>query len=318
MTRIELNQTTAISRRRFVGGAAVALSASMVPTSLSMADETGLALKASGQQYAFDTGPLRGVLRSEGRSLGLMPVSETVGKTPIARGHGLFSHYRLLDAENRYGHGAWDWASEAQVVAGGAVRASWSADEAHPFDLSAEYRWSDANTFDVTTSVVAKRDLRRMEVFLASYFEGFPKSFAYVRGCPETDGKPGFLEALPSYGLWQMFPRDAEAVAVVSDGRWQHPPSPVQWKIMPQLAAPLAIRRDPDRKLTALVMAPPEDCFAIATPCNEEGHRSLYLSLIGRDLKADQRVSARSRLVIGSGISDQQAIALYEEYVKGA
>ncbi len=315
MTRIELNQNIAPTRRGFIRGAAAALSASMVPGGLSIADEAGLALKASGQQYGFDTGRLRGELRSEGRSLGLMPVVESAGGTPIARGHGLFSHYRLLDAENRYGHGAWDWPSRARVLADGSVEASWSADETHPFDMSAVYRWSDANTFDVQTNVVPKHDLRRMEVFLASYFEGFPNSFVYVRGCPETGGKPGFLEARPSYGVWQMFPRDADAVKVINDSRWQHPPSPVQWKIMPQLAAPLAIRRDPERDLTALLMAPPEDCFAVATPCNEEGHRSLYLSLIGRDLKADQRVSARSRLVIGTGISDKQAIALYEEYV---
>ena len=85
---------------------------------------------------------------------------------------------------------------------------------------------------------------------------------------------------------------------------------------MPQLAAPLAVRRDPARNLTALVMAPPKDCFAVATPCNEEGHRSLYLSLIGRDLKADQPICARSRLVVGKDISDEQAIALYQAYVK--
>jgi hypothetical protein len=76
------------------------------------------------------------------------------------------------------------------------------------------------------------------------------------------------------------------------------------------------MRRDLQRNLTALVMAPPEDCFAVATPFGADGHRSLYLSLIGRDLAAGTAVTVRSRLVIGRDISDQQAISLYQAYLK--
>ena len=66
---------------------------------------------------------------------------------------------------------------------------------------------------------------------------------------------------------------------------------------------------------TALVMAPKEDCFAVATPCSGEAHRSIYLSLLGRDIKAGQTATARSRLVIGQQISDEQALGLYRHYV---
>jgi len=65
-------------------------------------------------------------------------------------------------------------------------------------------------------------------------------------------------------------------------------------------------------------MAPPDDCFAIATPYGEEGHRSIYLSLVGRDLKAGETAKARSRLVIGRNISEKQAVAIYEEYLNEA
>jgi len=84
---------------------------------------------------------------------------------------------------------------------------------------------------------------------------------------------------------------------------------------MPRLAAPLAVRRDAKSGLVAVVMAPPEDCFAVLTPYGEEGHRSVYLSLFGRDLKAGEAVSARARLVIGRDITDEQAIALYKAYM---
>jgi hypothetical protein len=228
------------------------------------------------------------------------------------------SHYRLLDGEARYGGGAWDWSSEAKSLADGAVEAAWSADPGHPFDMKAVYRWKAPNVLDVVTSVTSPKDLNRFEVFLASYFHGFPESLVYVKGCAQTGGKPGLLQAVRANGDWQMFPRDEAALKILGDGRWKRPPNPVGWKIMPPLAAPLAVRRDAKTGLTALVMAPAHDCFAVSTPYGEEGHRSIYLSLLGRDLKAGQTATARSRLVIGRNISDEQAVAVYQAYLKEA
>ena len=73
--------------------------------------------------------------------------------------------------------------------------------------------------------------------------------------------------------------------------------------------------RDAKSGLTAVLMAPAEDCFAVSTPYGEESHRSVYLSLFGRDLKAGEMASARARLLIGKAISDHQAIELYDRYL---
>jgi hypothetical protein len=137
-----------------------------------------------------------------------------------------------------------------------------------------------------------------------------------VRENPEAGGKPGFLEAKQATAPWQMFPRDEEAIRIAADGRWKRPPYPVAWKIMPRLAAPLAIRRDAARGLTAVLMSPAEDCFAISMPFGEDPHRAVYLSLFGRDLPAGQTASARARLVVAHDLSDQQAIDLYRSYTK--
>jgi hypothetical protein len=51
-------------------------------------------------------------------------------------------------------------------------------------------------------------------------------------------------------------------------------------------------------------------------PYGEEPHRSLYLSLFGRDLKAGEMATARARLVIGRGITDAQALQLYAAFLK--
>jgi hypothetical protein len=275
-----------------------------------------LAFAADGKEFHFDTGLLRGTLRPQGRSLGIAPVFDSASGSTLSGGLGLLSHYRLLDAEARYGGGAWDWPSQAKLLADASVACAWSADAGHPIDMVALYRWKAPNTLDLATSVTPRKDVERFEVFLASYFNGFPESLVYVKGCPETNGQPGLLAATRNNGDWQMFPRDEAAIKTIHDGRGKRAPNPVDWKIMPPLAGPLAVRRDAKTGLTALVMAPAEDCFAVATPYGEEGHRSLYLSLLGRDLKAGQSATARSRRVIGRNISDEQAVAIYQAYLK--
>ena len=286
------------------------------PGEAAKAAASKLSFVADGKEFRFDTGVLRGVLRSQGRSAGLAPLIDAASGSVLSSGLGLFSHYRLLDANQRYGGGAWDFPSQASLRDDGAVAAVWSGESGLPFEMTATYRWHAPNTLDLVTTVTARTDLQRFEVFLASYFNGFAESLVYVKGSPETSGKPGLMPAVRSHGDWQMFPRDDAAVKIIQDGRWKRPPHPVDWTIMPALAGPLAVRRDAATGLTALVMAPPSDCFAVATPYGEEGHRSLYLSLLGRDLKAGQTATARSRLVIGRDISDGQAVAIYEAYAK--
>ncbi len=155
------------------------------------------------------------------------------------------------------------------------------------------------------------------ESFLAAYFsEAFPTPCVYVRENPEAQGKPGLLPARKTYGEWQMFPRDEQVLPLIRDGRWGLQPNPVNWTIMPRLAAPLALRRGAGSGLVAVLMAPPEECFAIATPYEGESHYSLYFSRFGRDLKTGQTAKSRTRLVIEPGLSDEQAVALYQEYVK--
>ncbi len=275
-----------------------------------------LAFTAEASEFRFDTGAFRGSLRTQGKSLGLGPVFESGSEKPLAGLFGILSHYRLLDVDARYGPAAWDWPSEGKLLDDGSVETRWTADDAHPFDMRAVYTWKGPGTLDVSTAVTPKKPLKRFEVFLASYFGGFPESSAYVAACNETGGKPGFLAATKEAAYWHTFPRDAESAALFSDGRWQRPPHPVDWTIRPKLAVPLAMRRDPESGLVALLMSPPSDCFAISMPFGEEGHFSVYLSLFGGDVAAGQTVAARCRLVLGRGITDSRAVALYEEFAK--
>jgi hypothetical protein len=272
-----------------------------------------LAFTAAGQEYTFNTGALRGTLRGGGKSMGLLPL--WCGDVNIAGSLGILSPYRLLTTDARFGTAAWDWASEARLLPDGSVEVRWSPDAQHPLEITAVYRWSAPTVLDFTATVKPQQDLRKFELFLASYFDGFPVSLVYVAEAPAAGGKPTFMEAVKAAAVWQAFPRDEEAARIITDGRWKFPPHPVEWKIMPRIAVPLAVRRDAKTGLAAVLMAQPEDCFAVLTPFGEEGHRSLYLSLFGRDLKAGESATVRARLVVGRDISDEQAIALYKAYV---
>ena len=278
-----------------------------------------LALRATGNSYEFDTGLLRGALHAESaaKSAGLHPVVESTSGKPVSgEAFGLVAHYRLLDTVARYGEAGWTWASTSRLLADGGVEVSWAADSEHPFDMRALYRWSTPQALDVTTSVTAHEDLRRFEVFLASYFEKFPTALVYARNVQDMKGEPGFVEVAEAQGHAQVYPRDGRAVEIYKDGRWRRPPHPVDWAVRPQLAAPLAMRRAEDGDLTGVLMAPAKDCFAVAALGPTDFHRSLYLSLFGRDIRHGRSATARARLVIGHRISDEEAIRLYNAYIK--
>ncbi|MHC4084633.1 MAG: hypothetical protein ACYSWZ_01395 [Planctomycetota bacterium] len=268
-------------------------------------------------EYVFDTGVLRGKLRPDGKSLGLSSLIHVPSGVRLNGGYGIFSFYRIFTTNKRYGHAAWYWPSVSKLLPDGAVQIVWPEGKDHPFEITAVYRLTEETTVDIETTVKAQKNLPQFEVFLASYFhDGFPAPYVYADTNPKTKGKPGFMSAEKSFGNWQMFPRDKKVLQIIQDGRWQKEPNPVKWVIMPNLAAPVCVRRNEAANLAAVLMAPRDDCFAISTPYRGEGHYSIYLSLFGRDVKAGETVRSRCRFVVATAISNQQILELYQKYIK--
>jgi hypothetical protein len=311
--------TDLVSRRRLIK-TLVAVVTTCVP-GLTVAQErpaTPVFVANDKGGYTFDTGVLRGTLRQGGKSQGLSSVLHVPTGARLDRSMGILSHYRVFTTNKRYGAGAWDWPSTAKLLPDGAVQVTWPEVADRPFEMGALYRWKDPQTIDVETTVTAHKHVTGFESFLASYFEAaFPSPYIYVSASPEAQDKPGFLPARKSYGDWQMFPRDEQVLPILRDGRWGLVPNPVNWTIMPRLAAPVCLRRGTAGNLAGILMSPPEDCFTIATPYEGESHYSLYLSLFGRDLKAGETARARTRLIIAAQMSDEQVLALYREYLSG-
>ncbi|MHC1770038.1 MAG: hypothetical protein AB9869_38110 [Verrucomicrobiia bacterium] len=265
--------------------------------------------------FAFDTGVLRGKLHPDGKSLGLVSVVHVPSGKRLDSSNGLLSHYRVFTKGVRYGGGAWDWPSEASLTPDGAVEIRWAAADRRPFAMRAVYRWRDTRTLDLETVVEANADLAGFESFVASYFSEPFVSCAVLGGVDRSSSnlRPTLLPAEPQHGAWQMFPRNQDAVALIQDGRWKLEPHPVDWTIRP-FTPPAGVRRDPSDGLSVTLMSLRADCFAVSSPHEAEGHRSLYFSLFGRDVKAGGRATARMRLIVTPSTTASEIAGWYAAY----
>lgn len=318
--RTRTSGTCCFVSRRSIQLLVILLASLAGPTSPAQTGQTDLRFRpAAGGGFQFDTGVLRGVLLASGNSVGeislvsggLTSLVHVPSGKPISAKLGLFGYYRVFTSNHRYFPDAWSAPSQAKLSADGSVEVHWSATDGRPFEMWAVYRWAAADTLDVETRVRPHADLTGFESFLASYFaEQFNSSMVCVK-----KRTPVFVAAEESNGKWQMFPRDEAAIRLIEDGRWEIPPNPPGWRIMQKLAKPLAIRRDLESGITALVMAPPGDCIAVSTPQQTDAHHSLYLSLFGRNIKAGETARVRARLVIGTRIDDTEALNLYKAYM---
>ena len=313
-------------RPLFALGAVIVLSA----TSLS-ASAAEVAFKPAEEEgyFNFDTGAVRGKLRLDGKLQGIPELIHTESGVEVTYGGGhagLLSPYRVFSTDTRYGHAARDWPSVPKLLADGAVEVYFPPGEDHPLEMTAIYRWAAPDTLDVETIVKPQQEMPHFEVFWSNYFGPEFEVSVYVQPPRKSPGEgPAFVPAdfCPLMeDNYLMFPRDREAVGIIFDRRWEQPPAPVQWCVTRYMAAPLAVRRHKPSGVTALVMAPPEDCFAVATPYNRTppdkiaGHQSVYLSLFGRDVEEGQTVRASTRLVVKAELSDEEALKLYEAYLK--
>jgi hypothetical protein len=281
----------------------------------------GLAFHAAGEGlFDFNTGPLRGRLKLDSKYQGLYPLIDAGGGADLVNPPGVFSPYRVFSGKERFGNAARDWPTAARLLPGGAVEARIAAAAEHPLEITMTYRWQAPDALDFEVTVTPQRDMPRFELFMSSYFTKGFRASVYLKDA--GDGKPGFaaVDRTPqSHGAYVMYPRDDEAVRMIRDGRWTSGSNPVDWAPGARLAAPVVIRRDASQKLTAAMMCPPGDCFAIGTPWNPAtpeagGYRSLYLSLFGKDLKAGEPSVARCRLILAPDLTDEQVLRRYAQY----
>ena len=67
--------------------------------------------------------------------------------------------------------------------------------------------------------------------------------------------------------------------------------------------------------MTVVIMAPPQECFAVSMSQQEAGLGAFYLSLFGKDVAKGQSLTGHARMVFGKNISDERALQKYQEYL---
>lgn len=278
--------------------------------------------------FAFDTGAAKGTIRVTEQTHGINSLVESKTGLEVAHGGnnpGILSYYRCFTTSKRYP----DWRespSHASILPNGALQVHWPPKEGVPYIAWAVYRWTSPDTLDIETTVQASRRLPDFEVFLSSYFSPGFEGYVHVRK-PEHNSRPdGFVKADANplvLGTYLLFPRDRTAARLFFDGRWQFPPNPVQWSLMQYYGLPLAMKRNAEKDVSVLIMAPRNDCLALEMPYDMHppdgvaGHYSLYLSLFGYDVAAGSTVRAKTRMVVRRVITEENAVQLYEDYVAG-
>ncbi|MEW6235766.1 MAG: hypothetical protein AB1656_10305 [Candidatus Omnitrophota bacterium] len=279
--------------------------------------------------FEFDTGALKGKLRADASSQGVVSIVDASSGVELAYGGdnpGIFSLYRVLSTNKRWGEDARARQKLAKPLDDGRAHIYWPPDENNPYEMSAIYGWKAPEALDLEILCKPHQDMKNFEIFLSSYFAKDFQSWIYAKAPRHAPGVPAFLAADGNplvLGTYLAFPRDLAAAQLFCDGRWELGSNPVQWSLTRYLEAPIGMRKNANTGLTAVMMAKPEDCFALETPYNLNppdgvaGHNSLYMSFIGKDVAANDTVSVRARLVIGPNISDQAALELYQRFVKG-
>jgi hypothetical protein len=167
------------------------------------------------------------------------------------------------------------------------------------------------DTIDCTVDVASYARYPDYELMISAYFAEGLKPGAYIG--PGVRGPVEEIEQIRPVAtpfvrdMYLAFPRDERSANIVTDGRWQRGRHLTRFAPVRYYALPLGFYAHQESGLDVLLMAESADVFAVSMayhsddPQDDVGqHRSLYLSLFGRDLDPGQRMRARYRLQLGA------------------
>ena len=214
-----------------------------------------------------------------------------------------------------------------------ALKIHWPATDRHQGEITARYEIAAPNAIDLTVTVRSSGSYTDYEIFLSNYFDKVLKPQVYLK--PRARGGkfgppqlvvPKFNDVFRDTVL--VFPRDGQAARRCVDGRWD--PNEFDEPTVQMIPARyyghcLAFLTDPDEQLAVVLMARPEDCYAISTryfaddPRNRMTSYSAFdFSLFGKDFRPGVERSVRIRLALTPLDRElSQPLNLYRRYVDG-
>ncbi|MBM4081509.1 MAG: hypothetical protein FJ278_17530 [Planctomycetes bacterium] len=208
----------------------------------------------------------------------------------------------------------------------------WPPTDDHRVEMVARYAVKEPNIIDLTITVRPQWPYPAYELFLSNYFDTSLRPHVFVQGCPYTNppNQPQWTapEVNDVYlGTGLVFPRDPHAARLSVDGRWARLKAKVLYQWNPQrfYEKPVVFQADPARRVAAVLMSRPEDCFAVVTGYHSQNpndpfaaQNPMYLSLFGDDLMPGQERTVRTRLAVTRLDGDlSRPLALYDTFVRG-
>jgi hypothetical protein len=211
---------------------------------------------------------------------------------------------------------------------GDTIEVRWPPTKNHRAELVARYQVKEPNIIDLTISVRSEWHYPAYELFLSNYFDPSMQPYVYVQGSPYADppDQPQWIAPIVNdvfVGTGLVFPRDSHAARLPVDGRWTHLATLYQWNPQRFYALPVIFQTDPERRVAAVVMSKPPDCFAVITGYNSTNFKDpfkaqnpMYLSLFGDNFVAGQERTAKVRLALSAlDATMSQPQALYNAFV---
>ena len=291
--------------------------------------------------YAFETAEIQGVLRpgNEFPHHGLTSlVHKATGVEFVHPLYAILNLYRFMhcDPAGTTGmdsdlgnprQGERDIEADAN-----SVTLRWALqDPAHPV-MAIRYEIQEPATIDMTVTVMPNAAARDFEALLACYFDPAHVPHVYLaRDRFELEDEPGRFGDEPELapvnvnpvfrGGVLVYPRDEDAVGVSVDGRWR---DIARFAPVRRYKLPVCFQADRQRRVAAVLMSRPEDCFAVSSGYDSPDardrfhkHNPLYLSLFGGSLEPGVARAARARLVVTALDEDcSQPLQRYADFLE--
>jgi hypothetical protein len=283
--------------------------------------------------WSFETDAMEGELKADAQAHvhGVTSlVQKSTGRQVVQENLFCLHLYRVLTRNH--------WLSQcrdvphAGVLEGDELVIRWPEDALGPgLEGEARYRVSSDNSLDLAVTLTnTGRWHRALELYTSNYFApslhpGLYTVTPFVG--PASTTHPAVLtrpvDSPATRFCYHVWPRDVFGAQSFTDGRWEYGThSPVPWAIGRWFAYPLGFYATDDRETLAVVMARPDDCFAMCTSYHSDDpddgvahHNSLYHSLIGADAGPGWQRTVRQRLVLTDWADEEAPLQACEAFL---
>ncbi|REJ97881.1 MAG: hypothetical protein DWQ34_00655 [Planctomycetota bacterium] len=292
------------------------------------ADDTQLTLSPGETESTFEfaTDDMEGTIRLDGNYHGVSRlVDKRTGRQVIDSRYSALNLFKLMSVNLVMGQPRIMERSIASEDNWAEV--TWPETDSHLGELTARYEVSGRNSVDVIVRLRSNGNYAAYELFMSNYFDGTLRPHVYLK--PRIGDEPQLV--LPTVNdvfrdTVLVFPRDPLAARHCVDGRWERSEGGVPFVQMcpvRRYGYCLAFLTDPEEQSAVVLMARPEDCYAISTRYHgdtEEDRLTDYsafdLSLFGDDVRPGDQRSIRVRLAL-TPLDDEmsQPLEMYRAFV---